>query len=175
MASLMDDQQSTVIGRLGRNASQAGDACRGTCRARAASTASHGHAQPMDSKPTSRVGGIGAGAIQCRRMVRSPASEFSRLLPWRRRALNGAMIAALRRQAEVARAGRRHSALSIACGLVRPDDRNICQRRQGAGGQSTEVVHAALNAIASDWQQRWDYADARAPIRRADDGADEGV
>jgi 2-polyprenyl-3-methyl-5-hydroxy-6-metoxy-1,4-benzoquinol methylase len=166
MALLMEDQQSTVIGRLEREREQAE---RRYVAALAALDAASG-LQPTVTRSlagleadVARVGQIWGDAAVAGGWFARLKAEFSRLLPWRRRALNGALVAALRRQAEVTRA-LADATLHFQSHVVWYGQTIATfakSQRQGAGAQNTEVVHAALNAIASDWQQRWDSLQTR--------------
>ena len=89
--------------------------------------------------------------------------ELSRLLPWRRRALNGAMIAAIHRQAEATRAlvdATRHFQSHVVWygQTVAAFSRN---QRHHDGSEDIESIQRAFNAIAADWQQHWDALDTR--------------
>jgi 2-polyprenyl-3-methyl-5-hydroxy-6-metoxy-1,4-benzoquinol methylase len=89
--------------------------------------------------------------------------ELSRLLPWRRRALNGALIAAIHRQAEATRAlvdATRHFQSHVVWygQTVAAFARN---QRHLTASEDVESIQRAFNAIASDWQQHWDALDTR--------------
>ena len=90
-------------------------------------------------------------------------AEFSRLLPWRRRALNGAVIAALHRQAEATRAlvdATRHFQSHVVWygQTVAAFSRN---QRHLTASEDIESVQRAFNSIAADWQRHWDAMEAR--------------
>ena len=89
--------------------------------------------------------------------------ELSRLLPWRRRALNGAMVAAIHRQAEATRAlvdATRHFQSHVVWygQTVAAFSRN--QRHQ-IGSDEIASIQRAFNTIAADWQKHWDALDTR--------------
>jgi len=89
--------------------------------------------------------------------------ELSRLLPWRRRALNGALIAAIHRQAEATRAlvdATRHFQSHVVWygQTVAAFARN---QRHLTASEDVESIQRAFNSIASDWQQHWDALDTR--------------
>jgi 2-polyprenyl-3-methyl-5-hydroxy-6-metoxy-1,4-benzoquinol methylase len=89
--------------------------------------------------------------------------ELSRLLPWRRRALNGAMIAAIHRQAEATRAlvdATRHFQSHVVWygQTVAAFSRN--QRHQ-ISSEDIASVQRAFHTIAADWQKHWDALDTR--------------
>src|SRR5262245_36856726 len=95
--------------------------------------------------------------------VRRWLLELSRLLPWRRRALNGALIAAIRRQAEATRA---------LVDATRSFQSHVVWYGQTIAGFSRSQQHViasediasiqrAFNTIAADWQQHWDGLDTR--------------
>lgn len=89
--------------------------------------------------------------------------ELSRLLPWKRRALNGAMIAALHRQAEATRAlvdATRHFQSHVVWygQTVAAFSRN---QRHLTASEDIESIQRAFNSIAADWQRHWDAMEAR--------------
>ena len=91
-------------------------------------------------------------------------AEISRLMPWRRRALHGAMLATINRQAEVMRAlidatKHFHSHVIWYGQSVAPFA--ATQRRDAGSAKGVEVVHAAVNALATDWREHWDALQAR--------------
>jgi 2-polyprenyl-3-methyl-5-hydroxy-6-metoxy-1,4-benzoquinol methylase len=85
-------------------------------------------------------------------------AEFARLLPWRRRALHGALIAAVNRQAEITRAlidATRHFQSHVIWygQTVAP----FASTQAGTAGPGDPAeVNAALNAIAADWLRHRD-------------------
>lgn len=91
-------------------------------------------------------------------------SELGRMLPWRRRRLLGAMIAAINRNADTTRAvidasQHFHShviwyAQTVAALAAAP-------RRGETGPQSVEALHQAINALGSDWLMHWESLAAR--------------
>lgn len=90
-------------------------------------------------------------------------AELSRLLPWRRRALNGAVIAALHRQAEATRAlvdATRHFQSHVVWygQTVAAFSRN---QRHLTASEDIESVQRAFNSIAADWQRHWDAMETR--------------
>ncbi len=93
-------------------------------------------------------------------------TELGRLLPWRRRALNGALLAAISRQAAATRAlvdAQRHFQSHVVWYAQTIGTFAATQRGGGPGGdaQSVEAMHAAVGAIATDWQLHWDSLQAR--------------
>jgi 2-polyprenyl-3-methyl-5-hydroxy-6-metoxy-1,4-benzoquinol methylase len=89
--------------------------------------------------------------------------ELSRLLPWRRRALHGAMIAAIHRQAETTRAlvdATRHFQSHVVWygQTVAAFSRN---QRHLTASEDIEAVQRSFKAIASDWQLHWDAMETR--------------
>jgi SAM-dependent methyltransferase len=112
------------------------------------------------------------------------STELGRLLPWRRRALHGAMIAAINRQADATRDlidATRHFQSHLIWYAQTIAGFTLTQRRGIDNVKGVEAVHAAVNAMAADWQLRWDAlqsrdqrADARvAALTRAFDEARE--
>jgi 2-polyprenyl-3-methyl-5-hydroxy-6-metoxy-1,4-benzoquinol methylase len=90
-------------------------------------------------------------------------TEIGRLMPWRRRALHGAMLATINRQAEVIRAlidATRHFQSHVIWygQAVAPF---AAGPRNAGSVQGVEVVHAAVNALATDWRLQWDALDTR--------------
>jgi len=84
--------------------------------------------------------------------------ELSRLLPWRRRALNGALIAAVHRQAEATRAlvdaTRNFQSHVVWYGqTVAAFSRN---QHHLIASEDIESIQRAFNTIAADWQRHWD-------------------
>lgn len=93
-------------------------------------------------------------------------SEIGRLLPWRRRAFNGAVLAAMSRQAAATRAlvdAQRHFQSHVVWYAQTIGTFAATQRggSRGGDGQSVEAIHAAVAAIATDWQLHWDSLQAR--------------
>lgn len=93
-------------------------------------------------------------------------SEIGRLLPWRRRAFNGALLAAMSRQAAATRAlvdAQRHFQSHVVWYAQTIGTFAATQRggSRGGDGQSVEAMHAAVAAIATDWQLHWDSLQAR--------------
>lgn len=91
-------------------------------------------------------------------------AELARLLPWRRRALHGAMIAAINRQAEVTRAlidATRHFQSHVIWYGQAVAPFAATHRRGPAGAEDAEAVNAALNALAADWLRHRDAWQAR--------------
>ena len=89
--------------------------------------------------------------------------ELSRLLPWRRRALNGAMIAAIHRQAEATRAlvdATRHFQSHVVWYGQTVAAFSLNQRHQ-IGSEEIASIQRAFNTIAADWQKHWDTLDTR--------------
>lgn len=90
-------------------------------------------------------------------------AEIGRLMPWRRRALHGAMLATINRQAEVIRAlidATRHFQSHVIWygQTVAPF---AAGPRNAGSVQGVEVVHAAVNALATDWRLQWDALNTR--------------
>ncbi len=93
-------------------------------------------------------------------------SELGRLLPWRRRAFTGALLAAISRQAAATRAlvdAQRHFQSHVVWYAQTIGTFASTQRGGGRGGdgQSVEAMNAAIAAIATDWQLHWDSLQAR--------------
>jgi SAM-dependent methyltransferase len=167
-APLGDDQQDAVIGRLDREREQA------ERRYVAALAALDAAAEPPPSFLSSssahdgdltRLNQIWAGGpSHSRGFLGRLLTEFGRMLPWRRRALHGAMLATINRQAEVIRAlvdANRHFQSHVIWYGQTVAGFAATQRRGAGSAEGIEVVHAAINAIATDWQLRWDALQAR--------------
>ncbi|HVQ42893.1 MAG TPA: class I SAM-dependent methyltransferase [Vicinamibacterales bacterium] len=89
--------------------------------------------------------------------------ELSRLLPWRRRALNGALIAAVHRQAEATRAlvdATRHFQSHVVWYGQTVAAFSRHQRHQ-IGAEDIAAIQRAFNTVAADWQKHWDALDTR--------------
>jgi SAM-dependent methyltransferase len=92
------------------------------------------------------------------------AEELGRLLPWRRRRLHGAMVAAINHNTEATRAlidatQHFHShviwyAQTVAALAAAPKRRDLDQ-------QGLEALERALNALTHDWLIHWDSLTAR--------------
>ena len=162
-----DDQHEAVIGRLDREREQA------ERRYVAALAALDAAAEPPASLVSS-VANSEADAARVNQAWRQPARgqgwleralvELSRFMPWRRRALDGAMIAALNRQAEVSRAlldAIRHFQSHVVWYGQSVAAFAATQRRGAGTAEGIEVVHAAINALATDWQVQWDTLQTR--------------
>ena len=99
-----------------------------------------------------------------RRAVRRVLAEIARLMPWRRRALNGATVAALSRQADFSRTlvdalRHVHAHMVLYAETVAPF---VNTRMQvGASADSADLVQAAVNALATDWLAKWESLAAR--------------
>lgn len=91
-------------------------------------------------------------------------AELARMLPWRRRALHGALIAAVNRQAEVTRAlldATRHFQSHVVW-YGQTVGGYASTRRQGAAGAAgVDFIHAAVNAMTTDWQKNWEALQSR--------------
>ena len=92
--------------------------------------------------------------------------ELGRLLPWRRRALNGALIAAVNRQAAATRAlvdAQRHFQAHVIWYAQTVAAFASTNRGGGAGAdaQTVEAMHAAVSALATQWQLHWDSLQTR--------------
>ena len=104
-------------------------------------------------------GGAAAAGGPLRRLL----AELSRLLPWRRRALHGAMIAAIHHQAEATRAlvdaTRNFQSHVVWYGQTI----GTFARTQGSltGSEDIDTIQRAFNGIASGWQIQWDSLQAR--------------
>ncbi len=165
---MSDDQHEAVIGRLEREREQAER--RYVAALVALDTASQ--------LPDSLVESVAAAEREVVRLnenwspagarsgglVGRLATELRRMLPWRRRALNGAMLATINRQSDVIRAlidaiRHFHSHVIWYGQTVAPF---ASSRRGGAGSAAgAEAVHAAVNALATDWRLQWDALQAR--------------
>ena len=101
--------------------------------------------------------GTGSGAF--RRVL----TELSRLLPWRRRALHGAMIAAIHRQAEATRAlvDATRNFQSHVVWYGQTVAALVGNQRQLTASHEVDSIQRAFNSIAADWQRRWDSLEAR--------------
>lgn len=165
---MSDDQHEAVIGRLEREREQAErryvaalaalDAASNLPEHLVASVAAIEGEVARLNRAWSPPGGSGSGGLG--RIF----AEIGRLLPWRRRALHGAMIATINRQAEVIRglidATRHFHSHVIWYGqTVAPF--SATSRRGGGSAEGVEVVHAAVNALATDWRLHWDALQAR--------------
>jgi 2-polyprenyl-3-methyl-5-hydroxy-6-metoxy-1,4-benzoquinol methylase len=168
-----EDQHDAVIGRLEREREQA------ERRYVAALAALDTASQPPDALVSSaaaieaellRLNTIwgqaraGAGAGSRQGFVSRVMAEIGRLMPWRRRALHGAMLATINRQAEVIRAlidATRHFNSHVIWYGQTVAPFAASQRRGTSSAQGVEVVHAAVNALASDWRLHWDALQAR--------------
>ena len=167
-APLGDDQQDAVIGRLDREREQA------ERRYVAALAALDAAAEPPPSFLSSSAAHDGdlsrlnqiwaSGPTPSRSFFGRVLAELGRMLPWRRRALHGAMLAAINRQAEVIRAlvdANRHFQSHVIWYGQTVAGFAATQRRGAGSAAGIDVVHAAINAIATDWQLRWDALQAR--------------
>lgn len=167
-----DDQDDAVIGRLDREREQA------ERRYVAALTALDAAAEP----PPSLLASASAGDADLVRLnqvwrgsraglpdrqlglFRRVLQELARMLPWRRRALNGAMLAAINRQAEVTRAvidATRHFQSHVVWYAQTIAGFAATQRRSAGGVEGIDVVRTAVDAMATDWHLRWDALQAR--------------
>ena len=183
---MSDDQHDAVIGRLEREREQA------ERRYVAALAALDTASQLPDSLVTSAAA-IEAEVVRLNTIWRqTPAganpgsppgflsrviTEIGRLMPWRRRALHGAMLATINRQAELTRADRRHAAVPLA--------RDLTGRLSRLRGNPAPRRRVPLRA--SRWfmplSTRRDRLAAavdappspRTAIRRAHRGADKGI
>ena len=90
-------------------------------------------------------------------------TELSRLLPWRRRALHGALIAAIHRQAEATRAlldATRHFQSHVVwygqtvAGFAG-------NQRHLTGSADIDSIQRAFNSVAANWQLHLDALEAR--------------
>ena len=170
---MSDDQHDAVIGRLERDREQA------ERRYVAALAALDTASQLPDSVVTSAAA-IEAEIVRLNTIwSRTPAgsntgappgflsrvmAEIGRLLPWRRRALHGAMLATINRQAELTRAlidATRHFHSHVIWYGQTVAPFAATQRRGAGSAQGVEVVHAAVNALATDWRLQWDALQAR--------------
>jgi SAM-dependent methyltransferase len=165
---MSDDPHDAVIGRLEREREQAE-------RRYVAALAALDAASELPAPVTSSAAAVDSELVRLNRAwnaggdpAASPlkriAAEISRLMPWRRRALHGAMLATINRQADVIRAlldatRHFHSHVIWYGQTVAPF---AASQRRGAGSvEGAEVVQAAINALATDWQLRWDALQAR--------------
>ena len=102
-------------------------------------------------------GAAGGGPI--RRLL----TELSRLLPWRRRALNGAIIAAIHRQAEATRAlldaTRNFQSHVVWYGQTVAEFTKT--QRHLTASEDVDSIQRAFNSIAGEWQRHWDSLETR--------------
>jgi 2-polyprenyl-3-methyl-5-hydroxy-6-metoxy-1,4-benzoquinol methylase len=92
------------------------------------------------------------------------ATEIGRLMPWKRRALHGAMLATINRQADVIRAlidATRHFHSHVIWYGQTIGPFAATQRRGAATEGGGEAMQAAINALATDWRLQWDALQAR--------------
>jgi len=169
---MSDDQHDAVIGRLEREREQAE-------RRYVAALAALDTASQLPDSLVSSAAAIEAELVRLN-SIWSPTpvgveasapgllgrvmAEIGRLMPWRRRALHGSMLAMINRQAEVIRglieATRHFHSHVIWYGqTVAPFA--ATQRRGAGAAEGVEVVHAAVNALATDWRLQWDALQAR--------------
>jgi len=164
---MSDDQHEAVIGRLEREREQAER--RYVAALAALDTASQLPDPLVESvaaveREIVRLNQSWSGSDAGSGFLGRLMSEVGRMLPWRRRALNGAMLATINRQADVIRAlldatRHFHSHVIWYGQTVAPF---ASSRRGGAGsGAGAEAVHAAVNALATDWRLQWDTLQAR--------------
>ncbi len=169
---MIDDQHEAVIGRLEREREQA------ERRYVAALVALDTAAQLPDALLASAAA-IESELVRLNR-VWSPATgtapgapvgllariaaEIGRLMPWKRRALHGAMLATINRQADVIRAlidatRHFHSHVIWYGQTIGPF---AATQRRGTGNEGGgEAMQAAINALATDWRLQWDALQAR--------------
>jgi SAM-dependent methyltransferase len=94
-------------------------------------------------------------------------AELGRMLPWRRRAFHGALLAAVSRQAAATRAlfdAQRHFQSHVI--WYAQTIGNFAGNQRGGSGaaadaQSVAAMHAAVSALATDWQLHWDSLKTR--------------
>jgi len=170
---MSDDRHDAVIGRLEREREQAER--RYVAALAALDTASHlpdalvssaaaieGELVRLNMIWSQTSAGADAGSPPG--FVNRLMTEIGRLMPWRRRALHGAMLATINRQAEVIRGlidvtKHFHSHVIWYGQTVAPF---AAPQRRGVGSaEGVEVVHAAVNALATDWRLHWDALQAR--------------
>jgi hypothetical protein len=90
-------------------------------------------------------------------------AEIGRLLPWRRRRLLGAMIAATNRNAETTRTliDASQQFQSHLIWYAQTITTLAVARRGQIGPEDIEPLHQALNALGTDWLTRWESLAAR--------------
>lgn len=91
------------------------------------------------------------------------AAEFGRLLPWRRRRLLGALIAAVNRNADATRAlaDATQNFQSHVIWYAQTITAIAISRRGQIGPQDIEPLHKAIDALGTDWLSRWESLSAR--------------
>jgi len=91
------------------------------------------------------------------------AAELGRLLPWRRRRLLGALVAAVNRNAEATRAlaDATQNFQSHVIWYAQTITAIAISRRGQIGPQDIAPLHQAINALGTDWLSRWESLSAR--------------
>ena len=168
-----DDQPGTVLGRFEREREQAErryvaalvalDAA-ATEQPAVADTVS---AAETDVARLSQIWHNHQPAGAARSFVGRLLAELGRMLPWRRRAFHGALLAAVSRQAAATRAlldAQRHFQSHVI--WYAQSVASFAGNQRGASGaaadaQSVAAMHAAVSALATDWQLHWDSLKTR--------------
>ncbi|HEX5070897.1 MAG TPA: hypothetical protein VFV78_11845 [Vicinamibacterales bacterium] len=91
------------------------------------------------------------------------AAELGRLMPWRRRRLLGALIAAVNRNADATRtlADATQNFQSHVIWYAQAITAIAISRRGQIGPHDIEPLHKAINALGTDWLSRWESLTAR--------------
>ena len=167
-----DDQSGSVLGRLEREREQAE---RRYVAALAALDAAATQQQALEDSVSASEADVARLSLLWnnnqppgahRSFIGRVMTELGRLLPWRRRALHGALLAAVSRQASATRAlldAQRHFQSHVIWYAQTVASFAGTQRRTGAGAdaQSVDVMQAAVGALATDWQLHWTALQAR--------------
>ena len=168
-----DDQSGSVLGRLEREREQAE---RRYVAALAALDAATTGQRALDDAVSASEADVARLSLLWnnnqppaagRSFIGRVITELGRLLPWRRRAFLGALLAAVSRQAAATRAlldAQRHFQSHVIWYAQTVANFAGTQRRTGGAGgdaQSVEVMQAAVGALATDWQLHWDALQAR--------------
>jgi hypothetical protein len=103
------------------------------------------------------------GSLGPQGLVARILNELGRLLPWRRRRLLGAMIAAVNRNAEATRTlvDVTQHFQSHLIWYAQTITAIAISRRGQIGPQDIEPLHRAINALGTDWLSRWESLSAR--------------
>lgn len=105
-----------------------------------------------------------SGDSSVRRLTRRVIAELARFLPWRRRRLHGAMIAAITRNTETTRAlidATQHFQAHVV--WYAQTVAAIASTGRGAANtpEGVEALQRALSAISADWMKHWESLAAR--------------
>jgi SAM-dependent methyltransferase len=129
-----------------------------------ASSAAAAAADAVRLNETWNAYGPRAGDSGLRGLVRRVTVELGRLLPWRRRRLHGAMIAAINRNTETTRAlidATQHFHAHVVWYAQTVAAIASTTRGHAATPEGVEALQRALWAISADWMQNWEALAAR--------------